>query len=59
VSRCFCHRNNPHGTFDEVSKQAGLQTMPACSPRGAAFGDIFNTRQYRRRSANLDNPSVY
>jgi len=36
------HRNNRDGTFDEVSKDAGLQTMPLKSRRGAAFGDIFN-----------------
>jgi enediyne biosynthesis protein E4 len=36
------HRNNRDGTFDEVSKQAGLQAMPLKSRRGAAFGDIFN-----------------
>jgi len=37
------HRNNRDGTFDEVSKEAGLQGMPLRSRRGAAFGDIFNT----------------
>jgi len=37
------HRNNRDGTFDEVSKDAGLQDMPLKSRRGAAFGDIFNT----------------
>jgi hypothetical protein len=37
------HRNNRDGTFDEVSKQAGLQDLPLKSRRGAAFGDIFNT----------------
>jgi enediyne biosynthesis protein E4 len=36
------HRNNRDGTFDEVSKEAGLQSMPLRSRRGAAFGDIFN-----------------
>jgi hypothetical protein len=36
------HRNNRDGTFDEVSKDAGLQAMPLKSRRGAAFGDIFN-----------------
>src|ERR1700719_4255526 len=36
------HRNNRDGTFDEVSKQAGLQDLPLKSRRGAAFGDIFN-----------------
>jgi hypothetical protein len=36
------HRNNRDGTFDEVSKDAGLQAIPLKSRRGAAFGDIFN-----------------
>jgi len=37
------HRNNRDGTFDEVSKETGLQSLPLKSRRGAAFGDIFNT----------------
>jgi enediyne biosynthesis protein E4 len=37
------HRNNRDGTFDEVSKEAGLASLPLKSRRGAAFGDIFNT----------------
>jgi enediyne biosynthesis protein E4 len=37
------HRNNRDGTFDEVSRQAGLAALPLKSRRGAAFGDIFNT----------------
>jgi hypothetical protein len=36
------HRNNRDGTFDEVSKQAGLTGLPLESRRGAAFGDVFN-----------------
>lgn len=36
------HRNNRDGTFDEVSKEAGLQDLPLKSRRGAAFGDIWN-----------------
>ena len=36
------HRNNRDGTFDEVSKEAGLQAIPLKSRRGAAFGDIFD-----------------
>ena len=36
------HRNNRDGTFDEVSAQAGLASLPLASRRGAAFGDIFN-----------------
>jgi hypothetical protein len=37
------HRNNHDGTFDEVSKEAGLSDLPLKSRRGAAFGDLFNT----------------
>jgi hypothetical protein len=37
------HRNRQDGTFEEVSKAAGLAEMPLKSRRGAAFGDIFNT----------------
>ena len=37
------HRNNRDGTFDEVSKEAGLQSIPLKSRRGAAFGDVFNS----------------
>jgi enediyne biosynthesis protein E4 len=37
------HRNNRDATFDEVSKESGLQGMPLKSRRGAAFGDVFNT----------------
>ena len=36
------HRNLRNGTFDEVSKAAGLADMPLKSRRGAAFGDIAN-----------------
>ncbi len=36
------HRNRRDGTFDEVSKEAGLRALPMHSSRGAAFGDIFN-----------------
>ncbi len=39
----FLERNNRDGTFDEVSKEAGLADLPLQSRRGAAFGDIFNT----------------
>ena len=37
------HRNNRDGTFDEVSKDAGLADLPPHSRRGAAFGDVFNS----------------
>ncbi len=36
------HRNLRNGTFEEVSKPAGLADMPLKSRRGAAFGDIAN-----------------
>ena len=36
------YRNKRDGTFEEVSKQAGLTEMPLKSRRGAAFGDIAN-----------------
>jgi hypothetical protein len=36
------HRNLRDGTFEEVSKAAGLADMPLKSRRGAAFGDIAN-----------------
>ena len=36
------HRNLRNGTFEEVSKAAGLADMPLKARRGAAFGDIVN-----------------
>ncbi len=36
------HRNLHNGTFEEVSKAAGIADMPLKSRRGAAFGDIAN-----------------
>jgi hypothetical protein len=36
------HRNLGNGTFEEVSKAAGIADMPLKSRRGAAFGDIAN-----------------
>jgi hypothetical protein len=36
------HHNLRNGTFEEVSKAAGLADMPLKSRRGAAFGDIAN-----------------
>jgi hypothetical protein len=36
------HRNLRNGTFEEVSKAAGLADMPLKSRRGAAFGDVAN-----------------
>src|SRR5260221_5199541 len=36
------HRNLRNGTFEEVSKLAGVADMPLKSRRGAALGDIAN-----------------
>ena len=36
------HRNLRNGTFEEVSKAAGLADMALKSRRGAAFGDLVN-----------------
>ena len=36
------HRNLRNGTFEEVTKAAGLADIPLHSRRGAAFGDIAN-----------------
>jgi hypothetical protein len=36
------HRNLRDGTFEEVSRAAGIANMPLKSRRGAAFGDIAN-----------------
>jgi hypothetical protein len=36
------HRNLRNGTFEEVSKAAGIADLPLKSRRGAAFGDIAN-----------------
>jgi hypothetical protein len=50
------HRNNRDGTFDEVSKQAGLQDIPVKSRRGAAFGDVFNTGNVDVLLLNVGKP---
>ncbi len=50
------HRNNRDGTFDEVSKEAGLQNMPLKSRRGAAFGDVFNTGNVDVLLLNVGEP---
>ncbi len=36
------HRNLGDGTFEEISKEAGLRDLPVRSRRGAAFGDLNN-----------------
>jgi hypothetical protein len=50
------HRNNRDGTFDEVSKEAGLQNIPLKSRRGAAFGDVFNTGNIDVLLLNVGEP---
>ena len=35
-------RNLGDGTFEEISKEAGLHSIPLASRRGAAFGDLNN-----------------
>ncbi|PYU72026.1 MAG: CRTAC1 family protein, partial [Acidobacteria bacterium] len=50
------HRNNRDGTFDEVSKESGLATLPLHSRRGAAFGDIFNAGNIDVLLLNVGEP---
>jgi hypothetical protein len=50
------HRNNRDGTFDEVSKEAGLAALPIHSRRGAAFGDVFNTGNLDVLLLNVGEP---
>jgi hypothetical protein len=50
------HRNNRDGTFDEVSKEAGLDALPLHSRRGAAFGDVFNTGNVDVLLLNVGEP---
>lgn len=53
------HRNNRDGTFDEVSKEAGLQDIPLKSRRGAAFGDVFNTGNVDVLLLNVGEPPSF
>jgi hypothetical protein len=50
------HRNIRDGTFDEVSKEAGLADLPLRSRRGAAFGDIFNSGNIDILLLNVGEP---
>ena len=53
------HRNRRDGTFEEVSKSAGLRELPMHSSRGAAFGDIFNSGNVDVVVLNVgDSPSL-
>lgn len=53
----FLERNNRDGTFDEVSREAGLANLPLHSRRGAAFGDIFNTGNVDVVLLNVGEPA--
>jgi len=50
------HRNLRNGTFEEVSKPAGLADMPLKSRRGAAFGDIANNGNIDIVVLNVGDP---
>jgi hypothetical protein len=50
------HRNLGDGTFDEMSKEAGLRNLPLLSRRGAAFGDLNNDGLIDVVVTNLGNP---
>src|SRR6266404_3246579 len=51
------HRNLRDGTFEEVSKVAGIADMPLKSRRGAAFGDIANNGNVDVVLLNVGEPS--
>jgi enediyne biosynthesis protein E4 len=50
------HHNLRNGTFEEVSKAAGLADMPLKSRRGAAFGDIANNGNIDIVVLNVGDP---
>jgi enediyne biosynthesis protein E4 len=50
------HRNLHNGTFEEVSKPAGLADMPLKSRRGTAFGDIANNGNVDIVVLNVGDP---
>jgi hypothetical protein len=50
------YRNNRDGTFEEVSKAAGLDDVPLKSRRGAAFGDVFNNGNVDILVLDIDGP---
>ena len=50
------HRNLRNGTFEEVSKAAGIADMPLKSRRGAAFGDIANDGNIDIAVLNVGEP---
>ena len=52
------HRNLRNGTFEEVSKAAGLADIPMKSRRGAAFGDIANNGNVDIVVLNIGEPPL-
>ena len=50
------HRNLRNGTFEEVSKAAGISDMPLKSRRGVAFGDIANNGNVDMVVLNVGEP---
>jgi hypothetical protein len=56
VEPMLLHRNNGDGTFDEVSKAAGIADMPLKSRRGVAFGDIANNGNIDMVVLNVGEP---
>ncbi len=53
------HRNLGNGTFEDITKQSGLQNLPLFSRRGAAFGDLNNDGSVDVVITNLgDKPTI-
>jgi len=50
------HRNRRDGTFEEVSKAAGLAELPLKSRRGVAFGDLANNGNVDMVVLNVGEP---
>jgi hypothetical protein len=59
VEPMLLHRNLRNGTFEEVSKAAGLADMPLKSRRGAAFGDIANDGNVDAVVLNVGEPPSF
>lgn len=50
------HRNLGDGSFEEISKDAGLRELPLRSGRGAAFGDLNNDGSVDIVVTNVGDP---